>query len=214
MRLNALIDILADIAGKPFDYPTQIKARDFIITARAALIRQQYEKTKTFPTSALISTCIDLVEKNSVECCGIDLGCKVVVSKNELPLPIDVKDAVIFEYVGDITGTKAYGYIKPGEVPYIKYRKFSSNLVYYTWINRRLLFFNKPALEKARVRYVPSNPVEAASLMNCDGTASCIDLESEAFIEDHWEDAITKMVLPKIMPQKERQVHVDENAGN
>ena len=211
MNLGTFITILADIAGKPFDYPTQVKAKELIITARQALIRQQYDKTRTFPTSALVSACIDLEERSSTECCGIDLGCKLVVSKKEIPLPIDVKDEVIFEFVGDVTGMVSYGYIKPSEVPFIKYRKFSSKLKYYTWLNRRLIFFNSAGLEKAKLRYVPANPLELIEFVDCSSNKPCFDLEDSSFIEGHWEDAITKMVLPKLMPGIEREIKPNED---
>jgi hypothetical protein len=210
MNLSTFVDVISSIAKKPFDYPTQELAKHLIITSRAALIRRQYEQTKTFPNSALISLCVNLEERSSTECCGVDLGCKVVVSDVEIPLPIDVKDELTFDFVGDIIGLNAYGFLKPAEIPFIKYRKFSSKLVYYTWINRRLIFFNLPAGEKAKIRYVPSNPLDAISLLDCSGNP-CFDIESNVFIEDHWEDAIVKMVLPKLVTVKEEQITVNEN---
>lgn len=211
MNLATYIAILADIAGKPFDYPTQAKARELIISARQTLIRQQYEKTKTFPTSALVSVCVELEEKSSTECCGIDLGCKLVISKKEIPLPMDVKDEIIFEFVGDIIGMFPFGYIKPSEVPLIKYRKFSSRLPYYTWINKRLVYFNVPGMEKSRVRYVPANPVELIEFKDCDTDKPCFDPEDSAFIEGHWEDTITRMVLPKLSINPDRQIKINED---
>jgi hypothetical protein len=212
MNLQTFIDSLAAIAGKPFDYPTQELAKNFIISDRAALIRRQFEQTRTFPSSALISLCIDLEERSSTECCGIDLGCKVVVSTKQIPVPLDVKDEVIFDFVGDVAGLTAYGYIKPNEVPFIKFRKFSGNLPYYTWINRRLVFFNKPALEKAKLRYIPSNPLDAANISDCSGKP-CFDIEDTMFIEDHWIDALVKMVAPKL-GIKQQQISTTENGGN
>jgi hypothetical protein len=209
MNLQTFIDSLAAIAGKPFDYPTQELAKNFIIADRAALIRRQFIQTKTFPNSALISLCIDLEERSSTECCGIDLGCKVVVSVKEIPVPIDVKDELTFDFVGDVFGMTGYGYLKPVEIPFIKHRKFSGNLPYYTWINRRLIFFNLPAGEKAKIRYVPSNPLDAANLSDCSGKP-CFDIEDGLFIEDHWVDALTKMVIPKLGIQVQ-QIPVSEN---
>lgn len=209
MNFGTYIAILSDIVGKPFDYPTQLKARELIITARAALIRQQFQKTGTFPTAAKVKACFDMVEKSTTECCGVDLGCTVMVTSKQIPMPMDVKDAVDFEFVGDITGTMPFGYLKPGEVPYIKYRKFSSKLPFYTVINRNIIIFNaKP--DKISARYVPSNFMDFLEQTNCSGNP-CIDFEDSAFIEDHWEDAITKMVLPKLAPQPDRQVHMNED---
>lgn len=213
MNYSTYVAILTDIAGKPFDYPTELKAKELIVTARAALIRQQYQKTGTFPTAAKIKVCFKMETQSSSACCGVDLGCKVAVSTKQIPMPMDVRDAVDFEFVGDIMGINAFGYLKPAEVPFIKYRKFSSNLIYYTVLNRRLIIFNNPAITDVSARYVPSNFIEAMEFGNCSG-GSCIDWEDSAFIEDHWEDAITKMVLPKLIPQPERQVHINEDGNN
>lgn len=211
MNLGTYIAILADIAGKPFDYPTQVKAKELIITARQALIRQQYTSTMTFPTSAMISMCVDLEEVNSTECCGVDLGCKIVVTAKKIPLPIDVKDEVIFDFVGDITGMYSFGYLKPSEIPFIKHRKFSAKLKYYSWINGKILLFNNPAMEKLKIRYIPANPVEVIEFNDCATGKPCFDLEDEAFIEGHWEEAITKMVVPKLIPNYVRQITLDED---
>jgi hypothetical protein len=212
MNLQTLVEIIAEAAGKRFDFPTQQIAKELIFTARAALIRRQYEQTGMFPSSALIQLCLDTVQKSSTECCGVDLGCKVTVSSIQIPVPIDVKDQLIFNYVGSIDGMKEFGYLKPAEIPYVKYRRLSKNLIYYTWINRVLMFINAEGLEKVKLIYVPANPEEALSVSNCSGKP-CIDLTDNTFIEDHWEDAITKMVLPKISKVPEEQISVDENKG-
>jgi len=211
MNLATYISILSEIAGKPFDYPTQVKARELIIAARQQLIRQQYDKTKTFPASALMSVCIDVEERSSSECCGIDLGCKVIVSKQEIPLPLDVKDEVLFEFVGDVIGMFPFGFIKPSEIPLIKYRKFSSKLPYYSWINRRLVYFNVPGLEKSKLRYVPADPTELAAFSNCDTNKPCFDIDETSIIEGHWVNTISDIVLPKLVPGIERQIKTNED---
>lgn len=209
MKLQTLIEILSAEAQEPFDYPTQVIASELIITARQTLIRQQYEKTKTFPTNALIDFCFPLVDKSSTECCGLDLGCTFPVSATTIPLPMDVKDSLIFNYVGSVNGMEAFGYLKPDEIKFVKYRKFSSHLKYYTWINRKLIFINAAGLQGAKVRYVPANPLELADVKNCDDKP-CFDIEDETFIEGHWEDTITKMVLPKLLRVLNKQINVDE----
>lgn len=209
MNLNDFILILAAEVRKPFDFPTQQIAKDLAITARAKFIRQQYEKTKRFPNSAITEICINTYEKNSTECCGIDLGCKVIVT-DELPVPIDVKDEIMFNYVGGLDSINPFGYIKPDEIRYIPNRKFSSKLPYYTWLNRKLIIFNKPSTIKLKVRYVPSNPYLLEQFKGC-AAASCFDSDTFIFIEDHWEHDITQLVLPKLNAILNEQVQVNES---
>jgi hypothetical protein len=209
MLLDDYIELLSAIVKKPFNLPVQLIAKDLAITARATYIRNQYKQNKVFPNSALVSFCVDLEEKSSTECCGIDLGCKVLVTP-EIPLPIDVKEDILFNFVGGIDGMKAYGYLKPDEIPFIKYRKFTSKLPYYTWLNKRIVVLNKPASLKLKVRYVPSDPTKLSTVTDCITGGNCWD-ESSLFIEDHWEDAITKMVIPKLTQILEKEIKVDEN---
>ena len=209
MLLDNYIELLSGLVKKPFSFPVQQMAKDLAITARAKYIRNQYKQTAVFPNSALVSFCVQLEEKSSTECCGVDLGCKTLVSP-ELPLPIDVKEDIMFNFVGGIDGMKAFGYIKPDEIPYIKHRKFSSNLPYYTWLNKRLVIINKPASLIVKVRYVPSDPRQLSNVTDCITGQNCWD-ESNIFIEDHWEDDITRMVLPKLQQILEKEIKVDEN---
>lgn len=210
MYIQNLMEILAAEVGQPFDYPTQLIARDLAITARATLVRQNYQKTGIFPTSASLSFCVPFTLKSSTECCGTDLGCELPVSE-VLPVPLDVDDKTLFAFVGGITlkGTKKFGYIKPDEIDLIKFRKFSSHLIYYTWYDRRLVILGDNALEKAKVRYVPSNPIEVLDFRTCDNKP-CYDLETFVFIEDNWRDTITKMVIPELRLILNQQVPVDE----
>ena len=203
--------MLAALAKRPFDFPTQVIARNFIISDRATLIRRQFGQTHTFPTSAMISLCTSLETKSSTECCGIDLGCKVVITVNEIPVPIDVKDDVGFSFVGDLTGMKGFGYLKLDEIPFVKFRKFSRRLVYYTWINKKIIVIGAPALEKLKIRYVPANPLELIDISDCSGKP-CFDIEDTMFIEEHWVDALVKMVAPKLGIDLQ-EITVDEESS-
>lgn len=211
MRLSAFTQGLSIMIGKPFDFPTQELIKEFALANRQTLVRQDYQKTGNFPTSSTVSFCVNVTEKNSTECCGVDLGCKVEVSVEDIPLPMDVKDQVNFLYVGGITGMEPFGYLKPVELPFVKNRRLTSELKYYTYINRKLVFINTPGLEKAKIIYVPASLTDAAKMIDCSTGKSCIDVEDDSFIEGHWVDALTKMVLPLVTRVNEEQINVDEN---
>lgn len=209
MTLAELVDIIATEVGKPFDYPTQVMVKKLILSARAKLIRDQYVKTNTYPLSAVVQICIDMKNVNSTECCGLDLGCSYPTSTQKLPLPIDVKDMLNFSFVGSINGIKPFTYLKPEEIQYIKVRKFSSKRVYWTWINRYIIVFNLPGLRELKVRYVPADPTELMELSDCAGKP-CYDIDDATVIENHWEDAITRIVVPKLIGTKPEQIPLDE----
>lgn len=208
MFLNTYVETLATLVKKPFDYPTQVIIKGFIITARQALVRQQYEKTGLLPSNSVASFCQPLENKSSTECCGIELGCELPTTVNQIPVPIELKDEINFLFVGEVTGIKPFTFLKPAEIRFVKYRKFSSNEVYYSWINRKIIIINKPALEKIKLRYLPADPTELININDCDNKP-CWDIEDNILIEGHWEDAITKMVLPKVERLLSQQISVD-----
>lgn len=215
MNLAIYREILAAEVQKPFDYAIQKIANELIIANRATLIRQQYEKTSIFPNSAVVQTCIPVELVNSVDCCSVDLGCKIL-SSSVLPVPIDVKDKRLFDYVGGLDWANAFTYVNPYEVQFIKNRKYSSHKIFYTWLNKRLSFYSihpemLKGIEKIGIRYVPYNPLDLASLRCAD--APCYDVEDETFIEGHWEDTLTKMILPKLKAILGEQIEVKENTN-
>ena len=209
MKFSTFVDILAVELKKPFDAVTKVIITELIISSREQLIRQQYERDKSLPINAIVSTCFPLELKPSMDCCELDLGCQFLRTVDKIPLPIDIKDNTLFNYVGGMTGMVGFTYLKPDEIGKVRYRKFSRNNIFYTWINQRIVLVNTVSLEEIKVRYAPANPLELAEISNCSGKP-CYDLENELFIEGHWEDAITKMILPKLMNVPEEQIVVDK----
>ena len=215
MNIVTYSEILAAEVQKPFDFVIQNIATELIIANRATLIRQQYEKNAVFPINAYVQTCIPVSLVNSVDCCSIDLGCKIL-SSPVLPAPIDVKDKLLFSYVGGLSWRNNFTYIKPDEIKHIKERKFSSHKIFYTWLNNRLSFYSihsemLKGIEKIGIRYVPYNPLLLADLQ-CEGKP-CYDIKDETFIEGHWEDTLTKMILPKLKLILGEQIEVKEETN-
>lgn len=209
MNYKTYIEILASEVQRPFDAVIQKIAGELVIANRETLIRQKYDKDQTLPANALISTCFPTESVNPAECCGIDWVCDVVRTA-EIPVPIDLGDALMFNYLGPIKpGSLGWGRLKPDEVGLIKHRKFTKHLTYVVYLNRRLYVINKPALESLGVRYIPANPLELAAMTNCSGKP-CFDLDNANFIEGHWEETLTKMVLPKLKEILGQQIQVDD----
>lgn len=209
MRLSILTDIIAFELDRPNDSNLQIAIQNLILSSRAMLLRQEYQKNKSFPQSAILSLCLPMEYVNSTECCLIDLGCKLPRTIDKIPPPITIADELNFLYVGDGNNTNSFGYLKPEEVKYIKQRKFSGKKQYYTYIGGRIVIFNKATIEAIKLRYVPSNPLELAAINDCCGDV-CFNIDDETFIEDIWEDAITKLVIAKIRGSKDEQIKIDK----
>lgn len=212
MKLSEQVDIIAYQEKRPDDAELKAVITPLVISARAILMRQEFTKTGRFPQSSILSTCLSTILVNSTECCDIDLGCKISRSELKIPQPILIKDEINFLFIGglDLVNAYAFGYLKPDEVRHIKSRKFSSNKIFYTYINDYLYFFNDNALEKFKIRYVPSNPLEFLEIKDCCTGECCFDIEDQVFIEDIWEDAITKIVRAKLRGTQDPQILINK----
>lgn len=212
MTLAELTDIICYELKRPTDSDLRIIVQKLIITSRANLIKQKFEATGDYPQTAILSTCFTTEKVASTLCCGVDLGCYVLRTTVDVPKPIEIiQSETNFLFVGgiDIIKGKSFGYIRPEAVKYIKNRKFTSKNVFYTYLNNRIIIFNNSnALEKLTIRYVPANPLELAALSDCSGKP-CFDLDDSTFLEDHWEDAITKFIIPKLSQTKEEQIPIN-----
>ena len=212
MTLSQITDIIAYELERPNDSNLKTAIQNLVLSARSMLIRQSYQKYKSFPQSAIMSLCLSMEDVNSTECCLIDLGCTLPRTIDIVPMPILISDELNFLYIGDGQNTNSFGYLKPEEVKYIKRRKFSSKKQYYTYINGRIVVYNSPSLEALKLRYVPSNPLEFIAMKDCNGKP-CFNIEDVTFIEDVWEDAITKFVIPKLSKTKEGQIMINKDNG-
>ncbi len=212
MILQKYIDSRALLLDNPNDYVLKESLKVDVIASRAKLIRDQFTNTHTFPQSAIVPLkCLDLEKVPSTDCCSIDLGCYILKSVNKIPRPINVKDTLNFNFVGSVDFTSEWGWLKPEEVGRIKYRKWSSNDIYYTWLNDYIYVFNTLVPKAFSMRYPIANLIEAERIKNCHGE-SCISLEKTVEIEDEWIEPIDKMIFAKYRkPIKDSQIKLDED---
>lgn len=215
MNLEQLTDIIAIELKDPNNNTLKEVIRNLIISNRSKLIRDEYHKTREFPQGAIISAnCIPLVEVPSTECCNIDLGCTILRTSYKIPRPIEVKDTNNFNYVGSINhmskNATEFGFIRPEQINRLFTRKFTSKKIFYSWLNDYIYIINNAALEDITIRYVPVDFLEVMELRTCTN-APCVD-DSDFIIESHWEDLITKMIIPKLLNSPTSEIKVtDEN---
>lgn len=212
MYLQEYLDRTALLLDNPNDFVLKQAIKLDVIAARAKLIRDQFTNTHTFPVSAIIPLkCLALEEVPSTMCCSIDLGCTVLRSVEKIPRPIDVKDTVNFNFVGSVDFTSEWGWLKPEEISRIKYRKWSSNEIYYTWLDDYIIVLNTLSPKAFSMRYPIANLIEAERLRNCYGE-QCLPLEQTVIVEDHWIEPIDKMIFAKYRkPLVDKQIKVDED---
>lgn len=193
--LNSIVQSLADIIDQPFNNMLLFRLEDAVIGCRAELIRQQYTKTRQFPSFALYECLIPIQEDDCI--------CGAMVSSIDIPKIIDVKDPTPFSFVGTDKRI-AIGHVLPEELEFFIYNKVSGNMPRYTYMNKRTYFAKIGNLSNILHRAAFADPRQLIPL-NCP-EMTCFDEDDEGFIEEHMVPTIKKMVLFEI-GQKEIDDH-------
>jgi hypothetical protein len=196
--LKQEIDSIAFYAGRINDTILKEAIKISYLNNLAMVLRREYDKTKSFRSSAIYTLkCVELSKVNSTDCCSTDLGCKILKTGIKIPRPIIVKDLPDFNYVGgiDLNNERRIDYILPSEIEWFKYRKYSSKLPYYTYMNDYIYVFNTLTLKKIKVRYSPANPIELFEL-DCD--ASCFDTDEDVVIDPDLAAIVRPLIYNEI----------------
>ncbi|HEY8361810.1 MAG TPA: hypothetical protein VIK77_02855 [Tissierellaceae bacterium] len=151
---------------------------DLIFQKREKWLSVDYEKTKRFDELYIQSFCMDLEEVDSNLCCnlGFTSGCKVLRTKQELPLPISLKtgDGIIDIKPANLF-SMSFTKIDFSRVATIRNSRWANTAIYVWRYNNRLYFYSKNdkflLIEKVLVRSVLYNPLEA-SLLGCESDCS------------------------------------------
>lgn len=163
MKLTELAESIA-IKYNRNDYEFKEMLKSDIISARATIIKREFEKTNIF-NSVLIQTldCVSLIKVNSVQC-SVNVNSDTILrSKNKLPKPLLLKDSTLFISVTTPFLNKKrinLTVIKPEEVEFITYRRFTNNECYVTYENDYLYIHNHKDLPFITIRDVFANPLE------------------------------------------------------
>jgi len=196
--LKQEIDSIAFFAGKIHDTILKQAIKISYLNNLSLLLRREYDKTKSFRSSAIYTLkCVDLNKVNSTDCCSTDLGCKILKTSIKIPRPIIVKDVPDFNYVGgiDLNNERRIDYILPSEIEWFKYRKLTSKIPYFTYMNDYIYVFNILSLKKIKVRYTPANPIE---LFELDCSPSCFDTEEDIIIDNDMAALVRPLIYQEL----------------
>lgn len=209
MTLDELANSVAIKWNKENDYATVRRIKLHIISARATIIQRRYDQTKIFPQSIIMTlSCEEIIKVSSTECGCFNSCGHIWRSKEQIPLPIIVKDDSYFMFVGDVKGVKSYSSIRPEEVQDIEYRKFSSNENFYFYVNNYLYFTN--SLAGFTARFVPENPLDILKLGHC--TIGCVQ-DGDLVLEASLEEGILGLLESKrpLILEENNEVTIDGN---
>lgn len=186
--LASLVARVADAIDSPFDFMLKQRVEDSVITCRAILMRQDYTKTRQFPSWSLYDALIPLSRE--------DCGCVgAITTEGKFPSVVQFKEQSPFTFVGT-DRYNAISYIMPEEIELYQYNPISSKLPRYTYTGKIPLFFSIGNLDAVLFRGPFADPRELKKY-SCDDEY-CFDEEDDNFIEEHLSSTIVKMVLDEV----------------
>lgn len=159
--LNTVIYDIAEQVGQATNDIFLARMKQKVLINRAVVLRQDHARNGVVDIQAMqsIGDCVDMVKSSMVECCGIDLGCQVVRSREKLPSFVRFKGAGPISFVGTVDRSLSYGYIEPSRIQSPS-SKFLLHLPKYTLINGYLYLINTTPM-KIRVEGVLEDPFES-----------------------------------------------------
>jgi hypothetical protein len=198
-------DILNTLRGGQSSDDDLISLRQLyfqINVVRAKLIREDLNKGRSISNNVSQSLgCLDVELTDSSVCCGIDTGCKVLRSTQQLPEPVELYQQDLITKIGPISiGSRPYDIVSIDRIPFMGFTPFSGiNGQTYAAIQDRYVYLftpkNKPILTtKISVYGIWADPMDAARFNHCDGT-TCFNEDSEYPVSTHMIETIKQIVI-------------------
>ena len=165
-----LVDSLAEKLGQSNNYAFKEMLKLDIISARATLIKREYEKSR-FYNESLVQTikCVPMISVNASECNTITGFGKVIRSKYKIPKPLLVKDNTVFlSITTPLVNNKrrSITIIRPEEVEFIEFRRFTAKDAFATYENENIYLHNVTNLFNISVRGLFENPYSVKDYIN------------------------------------------------
>ena len=172
--LNQISNYIARKLNKVNDYAVIQQAKFAVKQYRALELRRSVEKDGVEKTLRQ-RIVVELVKVDKADNCYIDVGCKILKTKNPFPRPIRIKGGAPFLHVGLLAGFEDLTYTTLQELKFTKHNKYTFNIGRYDYIDNHIYVFNKTKLAYLEVIHYFE---DLEGLINyCD--SECYDDNSE-----------------------------------
>jgi len=210
MKLSEIADRILILLNMDTDHAMRGVVEDYIIDARALIIKQDSNRKLQHTELYLQDTgFINLVPSYENIDCDYE-SCDVLRSEVEISTPIRAFTSPFYQ-VYDASGM-TYDYVR--RFSRTQYRRFSKHVPQYFW-DKYLYVRNVPHLRNIRLQYIAHDPRELDIFKTCDGN-TC-DLEEQPFpIDTSILERIYQIVFQKLsytMPQ-DNEIKIDEDELN
>lgn len=172
--LNAIADNIISGLNEPFDDVLKQRVKFTVKLYRALFLRRDAEKNGlNRHTQQSFTMELELVD--FADDPGVVVGCKVLRTKDKVPVPVRHKTDVPFKYVGNLVGGLGFAYTEQEELRFTKSNTFTCNVPRYTWRNGYLYVYGVNRMKWLQVQGSFENPEEAFELQVASGQCASDD---------------------------------------
>ncbi len=183
---------------------------------RSVLIRRDANKHLNLnPTIIQDLGCVEMELADSAECCDFTSDCKVLRTKELVPVPLELYDKILITRVGPIDkGNKQYNFVSYERAIFSGNGAFSKNTIYAYYMNNRIYLKSKlnelPFIKYINIRGVFEDPTEASNFKDCDDNP-CFSNDSQYPIAAWMESEILEKLIDRYL---KIQMQVPRDLGN
>jgi hypothetical protein len=174
--LNQIADFIADRLNEPYNDMLKADIKFSVKYWRAFLIRQDVERNGT-SRDYLQRFVVELVKVDKGDTCAVDIGCKILKTKNAIPEPIRLKPPTPFKYVGEVGGGAAFTHTELEELPFTTENKYTANVIRYNYTNKYIYVYGNIRMKYLAVEGVFLDPAQAVDF--CISSADCFSDDEE-----------------------------------
>lgn len=204
ISLNQMVELLSDMAGKPFDIPLQEELKVIFNYKRADYLQKIIDRHPEQRSYFLKDFSAELERVDKAEC-PVEVGCEILKTVYKVPIPIRTSYA-LFDYVGDPAKDDGYRYMAPEQIGIMsKYSKYTGGRPSYFYVNGYVYIYGDLNLEYINVRGVFSDP-RALHDFTCNGQPCYTDNDQY----DIPDDIINLMVQDTLKNELRLLMEIDK----
>ena len=173
MTLNEITTIIAEGLKRPLDDPFKLMTAERVEIWRSRLIRNSVDKDERERKHFKQTIFVPMKSQAEIVCNVPFDQCNIAISKCAIPKPLRANN-IYYDYVGNITGTKAFKQFTTGTLEALLHGKYSKNTIWFKVENDQLKIWNKPEIPVVMIEAIFDSPQEAAKFnCTCGITAEC-----------------------------------------
>jgi hypothetical protein len=162
MTPNEITTLIATREHKELDVPFKKIIYERVKYWRSTLIKQTLDKTRQDARHFRQTIYLPLERINYMEMTTplplTDWRARTTV---DVPLPLRITDAGVFNYVGAIDGKSPWGFADAGMLNFMKAGKYSRTQIFAQYENNRILTSDEPDIPMVMIQGVFNEPEEA-----------------------------------------------------